>query len=91
MPKVRLKIFNQVEERSGVHPERGPWEIREQLAQVDGGANLPSYPFAIRLDAKQNPYIGGLYTAELTPQQGRFRNTVEWVMKDFQPVTEGSK
>jgi len=85
MFQVRCKLFDIVDERSGLN-DNGPWEIREQIGQVDGGANAPSYPFAVRLDKGQNMYEPGLYTCNLVPEQGRFRNSISWKMQDFHKV-----
>ena len=85
MLKVKVKIYNGVTERNGEN-DRGPWSMREQSAQIDGGVETPSQPFNIRLDKDQVPYAAGNYLAELKPQQGRFRGSLDWVFTRFEPV-----
>ena len=85
MLKVKVKIYNEVTERSGEN-DKGPWSIREQSAQIDGGTSMPSQPFSIRLDKNQVPYAAGDYNAELKPQQGRFRGSLDWIFTRFEPV-----
>ena len=83
MLKVKVRIFDNVEKREGVHETRGPWTMVEQLAQIEGGESLPSYPYAIRLKDESEKYEPGFYIVELHPRQGRFRNTLEWQFDNY--------
>jgi len=82
MLKTKVRIFDTVDIREGEN-DRGPWTMIGQQAQLDGGDKSPSLPFEIRLSKASDAYPAGLYEGILVPRPGKFRNSLDWVFKDF--------